>query len=445
VHYTKLPELVDLEDRSDVEYSKIVTGTISSCSNADRVEHVNNTTKLVVPFGFCSDEFESASPGCNAYDRGADVYEVAQNAINAYRDYYLLNNFKRDRLAFNPDGYLDRIYERYLDPLRTQMQFYALFRADMANDIPDDGTSTNFWQSPDGWGPFTVAVTDGFNLLGEILTAPVPGPYYLETLPDGRDVYQMNDGYAEPPVFTLEVPEARFFSTEWDYDSGYFWYERISHIGNFVDKVAALSQLTDPETSFLGADQASDVRQYSINYYRIFPSQMQHVWGGAMSERWDRYAPVWTPKGAMSVRPISDKAVIPKDGSIPIDPQIGFSVELYAAALGVSLIPATYDQGFLDASRIFLQGNGQQIDSSKPKVTFTDPNSGRIYVAVSFLEGVIENGIGARMLQRANELAKLATDNPKDPSYGVQLKSYVQIVDVMQALTATYANTTIEP
>ena len=47
------------------------------------------------------------------------------------------------------------------------------------------------------------------------------------------------------PAFSLSIPDARYFSTEWDYDAGYYWYERVTHVGNFLDKVAALSQLTD--------------------------------------------------------------------------------------------------------------------------------------------------------------------------------------------------------
>ncbi len=442
VHYTKLPSLVSLEDRRDVHVSQLThSAVVKGCAYPDDVDH-DADGRLAVPYHFCSDEFEGAAPDCNMYDRGADVYEIAANAIDTYRNYYLFNNFKRDRLGFNPADYLDRIYERYLDPLRSQMQFYALFRADYADSIPDDGTAANFWHSPDGWGSYTVAVTQGFNLLGEILTTPEPGPYHLYTQADGRDVYQVDPYAVDKPAFTLELPTGRYFTTEWDYDSGYFWYERIHHVGIFLDKVAALAQLTDPETSFLGADAASDVRQYAINYYRIFPQQMNDVWASALTDRWDRLAPLWDGK-AMTPRPISQKIIIDKTGLSPVDPQIGFSVQLYASSLGLALIPATYDQTFLDSARLFLQGNGQQIDASKPKVTFTDPSSGRIYVAISYKDGVVETGIGARMIARANELAALVV--PTDPSTSAALKSYVQVMEVMRTLTATYSDATNGP
>src|SRR5262249_55526379 len=126
VHYSKLPSLVSLEDRSDVPMAKVAHGPVATnCQYPDDVDHIDN--RLAVTYNFCSDELEGASPDCLMYDRGPDVYEIAENAIDTYRHYYLFNNFKRDRLGFNPEDYLDRIYERYLDPLRNQMQFYVLF------------------------------------------------------------------------------------------------------------------------------------------------------------------------------------------------------------------------------------------------------------------------------------------------------------------------------
>jgi hypothetical protein len=372
------------------------------------------------------------------FDRGADPYELAQNAITSYQQYYLFNNFQRNRLGFNPDGYLDRITERYLDPLRTQFQFYVLNRSDLADEVPDDGTSTNFWHSPDGWGPYTVAVTDGFNLLGQILTTPEPGPYYVTDLADGRQAY-MPDPYAvDPPTFKIDIPVGRYYDTEWDYNSGYYWYDRISHIGMFLDKVAALAQLTDPETDFLGADEAADVRQYAINYYRLFPNQMKEVWGAMLTDRWDRLAPVWDGT-AIRDRPISGQITLPPQGMMAIDPQIDFTIELYSASLGMGLIPGTYDMSFTDSTRVYLDGSGQQLVTTHPTVSFADPLSGKSYKALSYKTGVIEHGIAARMIARANELAAMYT--PDDPTTEAPLRQYVEVLDVVRSLTVEYADT----
>ncbi|MFZ5469923.1 MAG: zinc-dependent metalloprotease [Myxococcota bacterium] len=437
VHYTKLPQLADLDARSDVPFSQVQQSILRpDCAYPDAVEH-DAQRRLVVPYKFCSDEFEASGPGCEAYDRGADVYEIATALIDQYKNYYLFNNFKRDRLGFSADYYLDDLFIRYLDPLRSQMQFYVLYRADLEDALPDDGTPGNFWRAPDAWGPYTVAVTEGFNHLGDILTMPEPGPYYLYQLDDTRLAYLMDEYGSGAPEFRIDIPNGRFFSTEWDFDSGYYWYERVSHIGSFLDKVAALAELTDPETYFLGKDLASDTRQYAINYYRLFPSQIDHVYGGLLTDRWDRLGPTWTGSEYRR-RPISQPITIPPAGEYPVDPAIGFSVQLYASVFGVALISGTYDQTFVDASRIWLAGNGEQITPTRPTTSFSDPESGKTYVAISYLQGVIEMGVAARMIQRANELNTLAQGG--DLYAAAALKSYVQMLEVMRSLSAAYAN-----
>ena len=156
-----------------------------------------------------------------------------------------------------------------------------------------------------------------------------------------------------------------------------------------------------------------------------------------MTERWDRLAPLYNGKRVVK-RPISQPITLPKGNDAPIDPQIGFSVELYAGTFGMALIPATYDQSFVDSARLFLKGSGQQISPQKPTVEFADPFSGKVFVAVSQKNGVIETGIGARMIQRAGELEALIVAG--DASTEVPLRSYLQMMDVMRTLTAAYAD-----
>ncbi|MHB8873585.1 MAG: zinc-dependent metalloprotease, partial [Myxococcaceae bacterium] len=278
-HYTRLPALADLNDRSDIDASGVTRSILrTDCAYPDLVDH-DALKRLVVPYKFCSDEFEGVGVGCAAFDKGGDVYEVAASTIEDYKNYYIFNNFKRDRLGFSPDDYFDRVYWRYLDPLRSQMQFYVLYRADYEGVVPDP-----FWTAANGWGPYTVAVADGFDLLGEMLTMPEPGPYYLYSLDDGREAYLQNEYETGAPDFRIDIPNGRYFSTSWDYESGYFWYERVKSIGSFLDKVAALAQMTDPQTYFLGRDTSSDVRQYAINYWRLYPKQMTDVFAATLTD-----------------------------------------------------------------------------------------------------------------------------------------------------------------
>jgi hypothetical protein len=435
LHYTKLPQVVDLERRADVPFSQVQRKELAtSCAYPDRVE-VDGRDRLLVPYKFCSDEFEAASTGCEAFDRGADVYEVAENKMADYRAYYLFDSFRRDRLSFDPWEAVDRAYWRYFGSLQTMMQFYVLNRAAYAEFIPDaPNDANNFWRSPDKWGPYTVAVTKSFDFFGDVLMTPEPGPYDLEAQADGRELYVM-DEFWDRPRFTLGLDQGRYFETSWEYDSGYFWYERIHHVGSFNDKVSALSLLVDPTTYFLGKDVAADSRQYAINYWRLYPRQMLDLFGAAMTDRFDRIGPIFD--GTKFVpRPISSTITIPPMGQHPVDPKLGFTLQLWMTVLGNALIPTTYDQTFSNSSRLWLQGNGQAITSTLPTVTFDDPYSGKTFVAVSYRVGILETGLAARMLARANELK--ARLNPMDPATEVALKQYVELLESQRAVSEVY-------
>jgi hypothetical protein len=404
------------------------------CAYPDRVL-VDAQKRVMVPYKFCSDEFEGASTGCEAFDRGADVYEVASAVMSNYRNYYIFDAFKRDRMGFNPDEYMYRVYDRYFETLRNMMQFYALDKAYYGFDIPDDGTPGNFWRSPDAFGPYTVAVTQGFDFLGEVLMMPEPGNYYLYTGNDGRDSYYKDDYAVDPPDFTIGVGQGRYFDTSWEYDSGYFWYERVGVIGSFLDKVAAIAEITDPETYFIGKDVAADLRQYSINYYRLFPKQITDVFAGVLTDRWDRVAPVYNG-AAYQYRPISQPITIPTGNTHAVDPTLGFTVQLWMASLGVALIPATFDFTFQDSSRIWLAGNGAAITPTLPTRTFQDPFSGKQYVSISYMNGIIETGVAARMIQRANELQGMM--DPQAPEIEAELRSYIELLESMRSISSIY-------
>ncbi len=435
LHYTKLPQVVDLDARTDVPFSSVTRKTLPSrCQYPDEVE-VDARNKLLVPYKFCSDEFEGASTGCEMFDRGADVFEVAEAKMNDYRSNYLFDAFRRDRLAFDPWSAIDHSYSRYFDSLRTLMQFYVLNRASYADLIPDVANDpTNFWRSPDKWGPYTVAVTRSFDFFGDVLMMPEPGKYDLETQADGRDLF-VKDDFWETPKFTVGLGEGRLFESGWEYDSGYFWYERVHHVGSFNDKVTAISLLTDPETFFLGKDVAADSRQYAINYWKLFPRQMLDLYGALMTDRFDRIGPIFDGTKFIK-RPISATITIPPAGQNAVDPRVGFTLQLWLTVLGNALIPATYDQTFANASRLWLLGNGQQVTTTLPTVTFEDPASGKTFVAISYKQGILETGVSARMISRANELKGLL--NAADPSTALALRQYVELLESQRAVSEVY-------
>ena len=71
-------------------------------------------------------------------------------------------------------------------------------------------------------------------------------------------------------------------------------------------------------------------------------------------------------------------------------------------------------------------------------VSFTDPYSGKIFTSVSYKAGVVENGVAARMIARAEELkGKL---DPADPTTTTALKNYIQLLEAQRTISAVYSN-----
>jgi hypothetical protein len=187
VHYLQYPEVVSnaatyadrtaaMYDRRSVNYRKVKA--LDDVQAGDAIE---------VPYSFCSDEYRDASATCAIWDQGADNYERTQYAVDHYRNYRLLNAFKRERLTFGIDvfAYLSRTY-------RTDLTYILNQYKNWVNDelIVRDGRPCLGMEG----GQVTVEATDRFtanscglagflgtveavNLMAEIIASPDVGCY----------------------------------------------------------------------------------------------------------------------------------------------------------------------------------------------------------------------------------------------------------------------------
>src|SRR5690606_30078330 len=104
-HYTQLPAFF---------------GGIENMSRRQwipRSEYNPEEGPVRVPYVACYDEFRDATGTCHTWDQGADLSEIAANYISQYENYYVFNNFQRDRLGFQPGNVLNRVASRYFLPL----------------------------------------------------------------------------------------------------------------------------------------------------------------------------------------------------------------------------------------------------------------------------------------------------------------------------------------
>lgn len=473
INYTSYPTLFNsgvdgIYKRKDVPFSELEASGPGGYIRADKAGNP------AVPYYFCSDEFAS-NLTCRRFDSGADVYEQARDIISRYENFYLLNNFKRDRYTFHSSlAYKSRIASRYLEILQSQMTWYSLLRADFQDFFGEAGNDA-FWANEDGWQSFSLAVTEGFDLIGRILSTPEAGSYSFVqggVNPDyPQGVYKKATDNTTPGTGQVGVGliDGKYASTTWDFDGcGYYWADECqTRIGYFTDKTIALDILSESQAYFTGRDTSTDVRKYAIGYILPFRKQIQEKLGALFAGDFVSFAPRVAKSGNMaSVKQPSwtlNNATTPDNGDV-IDPATGFTLQLYAGVYGLSEFPTTFDRSFVDTTRIFVLGNGEAPVSdaelaakgtndptqltgnggAKDWLLVLDTETGKTYAAHSSPKvqdrptgPTYRNDTGVRMLETFRTMlgttcggAGQLTCNGK----ALMLTKYRQNLDVMRAL-----------
>ncbi|MCC7382505.1 MAG: zinc-dependent metalloprotease [Deltaproteobacteria bacterium] len=395
-HYTSLPRLFGgdasrMAQRRLVPYREIIA---QATGRAD-------TSLVEVPYRFCSDEYDGALAWCNTWDEGADPSEIVQNAADAYEGYYVFNNFARDQRELDSWDHLGRVYERYFIHAQNQYQqwvfnawdlegYWEALREDARGygieDLPYD-------QAIDGGLAGANASRIGLNLLARVIQTPEPGAYYVD--PDDGLLY--NFAYEENLPLCSVAPSDPYCSdlnvdlglgkyafSLYDGASGYYFFDRLHVIGSFYDKLAAIETLTSPETNFLGVDIDADLTQYAISMHLFFPEEVTRLVGGAAVEAYQGFAGV-VDGGRFRYRdifaPASEYA-----GKPLVDPATSFTIELYAAWMGMAFLNANFDNSFNDVMRVYVEGSGAGLIptvSDPARIgRFVHARTGRTFVAI---------------------------------------------------------------
>jgi hypothetical protein len=373
--------------RADVPYTNIQSQQLDPNTNL-LVDSVSGNP--LVPYYFCSDEFVG-NLTCQRFDSGADAYEQATDIISRYKNFYLMNNFKRDRQSFHTtDAYLSRIAGRYFDIIREQLVWYVLLRADFQNFLSEnaqlsgsdpavvDQQENSFFVDENGWGNFTAAVALGYEMMGDVISTPSAGRHGKETLPDGTAYWkQYNDDPTPIPpnpdasprgARSVGLLDGKYLATTWDFTAcGYYWADECqTRIGYLLDKEIALDTLSQSQAYFTGRDTSTDVRQYAIGYVLPFKSQLEEKLGAMFANDMSSFAPSFQtladdPTQVNDTPQLSswlmDDPTAPK-GDL-IDPQSGFTLNLFAGVYSLAAFPSTFDHDFIDNTSVFVIGNGE--------------------------------------------------------------------------------------
>lgn len=507
VNYYTFPEMMTdgpqgLQERQDVSAYAIDDRPffVPFSQSADTVRAAiaaDGTTYMPeVPYYFCSDEFVG-NLSCQRFDFGADAYEQAQDIIHRYSNWYPIRNFKRDQYAFHNFGlgghYVDYTLDRYFDILRGQMTWYVLLRADFtdqANESPLFGITpaqldTFFTDDQNGWGSFTASINDGFRLFGNILAAPQAGSFILSKDDEGNDIYkQFRDDLVSPyvangvtQIVPVDITQGRYETTSWNFNGcGYYWGDECqSRIGYFLDKWMVLYELGQSQAYFTGRDTSVDVRKYAIGYWLPYKNQILDYYGHFFAGDYSKFAPYYlgANEGLAKLDFPTGKwlnsagDVVASPSGPRLDPEAGFSMQMWAGVWGMAGFSSTFDQGFIDATRVFVVGNGEAPvpDSSLlnsdgtpgPLATndasqlvanggtvqwyvYTDPQTGKTYAAHSVAPAAVGSTTGradiaVRMLEHAGKLWARTSASGVDHDYATtEYAKYVQQLDMLRSL-----------
>jgi len=470
-HYTAIPKMFGgvaaIGQRKLVPYAEVIADMTGQGSDAEnpRVRKYSE-----VPYRFCSDEYREGTPTCNAYDHGADPLEIVESSLAQYRDHYILNAFRRDRVNFDAGDYAGRVWSQYFLPVVLQYQNWVFAQYD-PDDAENPGTVWDFlrndteaktwgvenkpWeQSAQGGQAMTEAVRRGIETLAQVVATPEPGAYCLDTATNVMQRYtgatdmatcatpascevEPEDGCADA-VVPLGI--GRYHNSAYDTATGYHYYDRLRHVGSFYDKLLAMMLLTDPSTYFVGVDSSQSINNYMLPMNLYFGPELNRLFGAMAAGREDMLAPVRNQTGLLSPRAwFGPDAAKLGQSSLELPGMIQLRSD--AMFFGMAWLNAVLDQTFNDSMKVWLDGHGEALTpaAGSDVATFANPLNGRTYRALKTpAAATAGNPVAAFTPSHAMVLdaAKKAADWQEKPADGYLrylLEDAAQWLDVARA------------
>ncbi|MDE0880973.1 MAG: zinc-dependent metalloprotease [Myxococcota bacterium] len=388
---------------------------------------------VMVPYMFCSDEWVGSVANCNRWDEGADPAAILERTMNQLDDYYWFNNYKRDRVSFSTTSPANRALSRTYPTMLLMYQQW-LFGRNQTDLILEY--------------PWRTGVFDSLNRFGEVLSKPRYGTYYLSN--NGEDAYlydyepralgeeldQVNN-IAITADFVVPRGVGRKPFSSYDYDGGYYYYERPLEAGHFWDFYAALLSQGNATAAILGTESAADQRRFYLPFHLVFPESLDRLYSGIITNRQKDYAPklfvrdlggdeaacvasgsrvggtgitgkdndcyLMVGKPIFDWRGVTSGALVDGernyaapfatndvdgenwDDGITVRLHNNYTNKLYATIFGAMFFTSTWERNFIDGMKIWRVGTSEDhsIAPGHQRIEFYDPRSGFVYASQS--------------------------------------------------------------
>jgi hypothetical protein len=400
-HYTNLPAMFggseNIAKRRFIPRSDYLLG-LNAQNALPAADRANLPVK--VPYLSCYDEFVDSVETCHRWDQGVDNYEIVANNLTAYREYYVFNNFQRDRVGFDSFQVYTRTLNRYFLPL-TNMYQHWLWGAAVTRLAPEG--------SPRG-DLGVVATLEGLNRLLNTMSTPEYGAHIYDTalreyVPANGTCPEVNSevlipmnvlapGSTSDEVMSMpgcvDVPRGVGRSLFSRYDSsGYDVFRRVVESGHFYDQMAAMVALQASNASVvgIGQDVNADARTFRIPYNLVFSTDVEGLFSSIYNEQDAGYAmhvQRLDGRGEVVQRTLFNGMTEEEVAQLPVlQPGRTYTTRVQALVAGMNLLDGSLNAEFAKRGQISLLGSGEQRTAPEgfTAVEVASPTTGRSFVA----------------------------------------------------------------
>jgi hypothetical protein len=410
-----------------------------------------------VPYMACYDEFVDTVEGCHRWDFGADAYEIVANNIQRYKEYYVFNNFQRDRVGFDSFEVLSRTVNRYFMPMVNMYQHWYWGAA---------VTRINNAAFPRGEMGL-MASTESFNTLWNVLSTPEYGAHELDPstgtyVPNGSDACPEVVG--EIPVAAdgnivgqqtmmmptcVNVPRGVGRSLFSRYNTGvYDIYRRVLESGHFYEQIGALIALTSSNAAVVGfgSDVSADFRSYLIPFNLLFEDETTQLFSSVFAGNNRGYAMQMgrEPDGAAFVNGRSVFGPTMPTQAPVISPGRTFTTQLQSLLWGMAFLKTGYDTTFVRRGQISVKGSGDQRDAAPEgyeTVEATNPQNGVVYIAYRGPDDSAAGPwYGADLIDKANRLVEEREADPTNGPSDAQINRAFEDIEITRGLFTIFEN-----
>ncbi len=503
LHYSTLPTffggVANLYDRTNVSWNAIKgdrcttdqdCGGGATCSPFGQASYckqknIPKTAKplVEVPYRFCSDEYNGRTPTCATWDEGADPLEIARNALDDYENYWFFYGYAWDSETFHTSRYQGTV-NRYFYSAHRQFQYWAMNMAHYnQGDWWKSKYGVDYDLDPTGGLSGSLATSESFNTLMRVVSRPNTAYYCWNSVRKRYEPYAQEEaGALDDCTLFTELDGTRRLYAGWSF-SGYL--TRPVSGGQFYDRLTAFTLLTDPTPpNYIAVNENEDIRRYLAGYFNLFPRKVMNLLTGISVENAEHFGWCVINGGKIDGQTQRDYLIRPhwiggkkKDGTDadvcpagclyveddptapPLDKQAGctkyrmfpdqrptfpssrFRMPLIASLYGMSLLTQGFNRSFMDISRIFLKGNQAAIElpQSATKCTFTDPLSGKVYVAYEAADDVLNAGcLQLSEAQKVLDQYQGNVETLQDTYLFSEYQFRVSLIDILRTLHETY-------